>query len=334
MNKMRLNHQNITFVMQGPIIPDVTLNGLLSIRQHFPTSPIVLTTWKGYDADNLVFDDLIASDDPGFFYYSDRAGERQNNVNRQIVSTLAGLRRVKTAYTFKIRTDFVITGDGFLQFWDQFRAADKDYQIFREKILACSYFSRNPASKMRFPFHPSDLAFFGRTEDLIAMFDVPQMTEAEAYWDKKRSRFNRYVPEQHIFINCLRRNGKTVLCERYNDNSEHNIMETERFFASNFVFLTFEQFHLTPSKTIFQMKPYPNSFRTCYTHIEWLGLYKKHVDPAVEIPAQDAERERIEGYYRVYKKYRLLANITALPFRNKETKRWIRNNVLEFFLND
>jgi hypothetical protein len=66
---------------------------------------------------------------------------------------------------------------------------------------------------MPFPFHPSDIAFFGRTEDLLTLFDIPLMTEAEAYWDKKNARFNRYVPEQHIFINCLRKKGKVVQCD-------------------------------------------------------------------------------------------------------------------------
>ena len=331
---MPISLSDITFVVQGPIIPDVTLSCLLSIRRNFPASSIILTTWKGHDASSLIFDELVYSEDPGFFYYSDRAGERQNNVNRQIVSTLAGLQRVQTEYVFKIRTDFNITGDDFLQFWNKFPLSDPAYKIFGNKILACSYFSRNPSSRMRFPFHPSDLAFFGRTADLIRLFDVPLMTEAEAYWDKKNARFNRYVPEQHIFINCLRKNGKAVQCDYYNDNSELNITETEKYFASNFVFLSFEQFNLQPTKSIFLMKPHPNSFRTCYTHNEWLGLYKKYVAPSIEVPAHDEEREKIERFYRSYKKYRLLGNIMAFPFRHKDTKRKIRNNVLEFFLND
>lgn len=331
---MRPDHANITFVVQGPIIPHITLSSLLSIRRNFPDAPIILSTWKGHDAASLIYDDLVLSEDPGFFYYSDRADEKQNNVNRQIVSSLAGLQRVKTQYVFKMRTDFSLSGSDFLSFWNAFSQVDPGYQVFHKKILACSYFTRNPASKMPFPFHPSDIAFFGRTEDLINFFDIPLMTEAEAYWDKKNSRFNRYVPEQHIFINCLRKNGKTVQCDHYNDNSEHNIIETEKYFASNFVFLTFDQFNLKPSKTIFMMEPHPNSFRTCYTHNEWLALYKKHVDASVAVPSHDHEREKIERSYKAYKKYRLLGNVIALPFANKDTKRKIRNNILEFFLSE
>lgn len=330
---MRPDHSDITFVMQGPIIPHVTLGSLLSIRRSFPASHTILSTWEGHDVSSLIYDELVLSEDPGFFYTSNRASKRQNNVNRQIISTMAGLQRVQTDYVFKIRTDFNITGDDFLQFWGRFPATDPNYKVFGEKIFTCSYFSRNPASQMHFPFHPSDLAFFGKTADMTRLFDVPLMTEVEANWDTNNTYFNRYVPEQHVFINCLRKNGKTVQCDRYDDNSDHNTAETEKYFASNFVFLTFGQFNLMPQKSIFVMKLNPGSFRTCYTHHEWLGLYKKYADSAVEIPARDEEREKIERFYKAYRKYRLLGNVIALPFGHKDTRRKIRRNVLEFFLN-
>lgn len=331
---MAIDHSDITFVVQGPIIPDITLECLISIRRYFPEAQIILSTWKGTDASSLTFDELVYSEDPGYFYYSDRAGERQNNVNRQIVSTLAGLQRVKTKYTFKIRTDFNMTGDDFLQFWNRFPAANADYKVFQDKILACSYFSRNPTSRMRFPFHPSDLAFFGRTEDVLNLFDIPLMTKKEAYWDTKNVRFNRYVSEQHIFINCLCKNGKDVLCHYYNDNSEYNISETEKYFASNFVFLTFDQFCLSSTKSTFSMKVHPNSFRTCYTHNEWLALYKKYVAPEIFVPEIDHERVKISHLYRNYKKFRFMGNIAALFFPGKGRKRNVRNAILEYFLQD
>jgi hypothetical protein len=61
-----------------------------------------------------------------------------------------------------------------------------------------------------------------------------------------------------------------------------------------------------------------------------MELYKKHVDASVDVPSRDHEREKIERYYKAYKKYRLLGNVIAFAFANKDTKRKIRNNVLEF----
>ena len=61
----------------------------------------------------------------------------------------------------KLRSDFILTGNDFLQFWNEFLNFDRTYQIFEHKLLACTYFARNPSSDMPFPFYPSDLAFFG-----------------------------------------------------------------------------------------------------------------------------------------------------------------------------
>lgn len=298
---MRPDRSNITFVMQGPIVPHVTLDSLASIRRTFPASPIILSTWTGYDISNLIYDELICSDDPGGFYYSDREDNWQNNVNRQIVSTLAGLQRVQTEYAFKIRTDFKITGDDFLKYWNRYPAVVPDYKVFGDKLLACSYFSRNPSSRMNFPYHPSDLAFFGKTADVMHLFNVPLMTETEAYLDTKNRRFNRYAAEQYLFINCLRKCGKSVLLECYNDISRSNIIETEKYFASNFVFLTFEQFNLEPKKIHFFMHIDPEGFGSCYTHNEWIHLHQKHADSSVKVPSRDKERERIEFFLRMNK---------------------------------
>lgn len=328
------NVSDITFVVQGPVFSRITMDCLQSIRQHLPTSKIILTTWNGADVSGLIYDELVLSGDPGFFYCSKKIGAKQNNVNRQITSTLAGLRQVKTKYAFKIRTDFQINGDGFLRFWNKFNAADKNYQVFQEKILACCYISRNPSSSIPYPypFHASDLAFFGRTEDLTNLFDISLMTEVEAYWDKEKDGFNRYVPEQYILINCLRKNGKTISCAQYDDVSGDNIPETEKYFASNFVFLTYDQFDIAPAKTTTLARHHPKSLRTCYTHNEWLKLYQKHVAPEIDIPLHDAEREKLERRYRASEKYKRLSNIITLPIWGRARRRRIRKNLMAFFL--
>ncbi|AJY45236.1 WavE lipopolysaccharide synthesis family protein [Martelella endophytica] len=327
-----IDPKDITFVFQGAADKATLRESFAGIRRFFPGSTIILSTWSGTDVDGLDFDDLVLSEDPGYFFYSDRPGEKVNNVNRQIVGTAAGLAKAGTRYAMRMRTDFRLTGSNFLNFVGAYPDADPAYSVFSEKLLACCYFSRNPRSRTRFPFHPSDLAFFGPTDDLKALFDVPLMTEEEAYWDTDDRRYNRYTPEQYIFVNALRRMGRKVPCEYYNDDNMAAILETERYFASNFVFLTFDQFNLMPSKPTFLMKVHPNSFMTCYTHNEWLGLYRKHVDASVTIPEHDPEREKIERFYGPYRVCRLIGNVASLPFRNKVRRRAIRTGVLEFFL--
>lgn len=327
-----MKSRDITFLLQGAVDRRLVRESIREIRAWFANSKIVLSTWQGADVDDLDVDELVLSEDPGFFYYSERPGEKANNVNRQIVSTRAGLERVSTPYCYRLRTDFKIDGDQFLKFFGAFPKSDPAYTIFSEKLLAMSYFSRNPRSRTRFPYHPSDLAFFGRTDDIRTLFNIPLMTEEEAHWDTGDRRYNRYTPEQHIFINALRSLGRPVGCSHYNDLCEEAIIETERYFASNFVFLSFEQFNLVPSKTTFVMKVHPNSFMTCYTHNEWLTLYKTYVDPTVAVPAYDPERERIESFYKPYRVCRLVGNVISFPFVSKVRRRAIRTGVLEFFL--
>lgn len=326
--------QDITFIVQGPVYPEITNNTILSVRQFFPEAKIICSTCNLENTGILKnYDKLIISDDPGSFTYADRPGEKENNINRQIISTLAGLKACKTKYAMKLRSDFILTGNVFWEFWDKFPDFDSKYKIFEHKLLACTYFSRNPDSNMPFPFHPSDLAFMGYTKDLINLFDIGLMTKKQAYWNMKDRHQYRYVPEQYLFINCLRKNGVKISCDCYNDCTPENIEQTERFFASNFIFLTFEQFNLKPGKQTFNMKVHPNAFKSCYTHIEWQKLYSKYVDNTYAVPQKDPERAKIGKLYGNYKKYRFLSNLCALPFRNKAKRREIRNKILEFFLN-
>lgn len=277
-------------------------------------------------------DEVVAVPDPGGFAYAERPGEKINNVNRQIANTAAGLKKVRTPYALKLRSDFLLTGNGFLRYFDAFPAADEAYRAFGHKLLACCYFARNPRSDMPFPFHPSDLAFFGRTEDLLRLYDIPLMTREQAYWNRQDRHQYQYVPEQYLFINCLKRGGFAPECGFYNDCREAGVAQTERFFASDFIFLTFEQFNLRPTKATFDVAVHPNAFRSCYTHIEWRRLYRDYADAAHVVPERDEEREKIERLYRRYRKYRFVSNVCALFFRHKGKRRQVRNAVLEYFL--
>lgn len=202
---------------------------------------------------------------------------------------------MRTPYALKLRSDFLLTGNGFLRYFDAFPAADEAYRAFGHKLLACCYFARNPRSDMPFPFHPSDLAFFGRTEDLLRLYDIPLMTREQAYWNRQDRHQYQYVPEQYLFINCLKRGGFAPECGFYNDCREAGVAQTERFFASDFIFLTFEQFNLRPTKATFDMAVHPNAFRSCYTHIEWRRLYRDYADAAHVVPERDEEREKSSG---------------------------------------
>lgn len=325
--------KNITILIQGPWHEEITSKVISSAKLYFPQSPILVSTCDNISSshakDNCRF---IISPDPGAFCYPNHPYEKPNNINRQLVNTINGLKEVKTRYTLKLRSDFILMGNSFLNFYDRFLPADPEFQIFEHKILSCCYFARNPNSKMCFPYHISDLVLFGQTKDLRNLFDIPLMNTNDAYFDPTGKHPYRLIPEQYIFINCLKKNGKKAELELYNRTTPENIEDTERYFASNFVLLSFEQFNLQYTKKTFDMAIHPNSFITCYTHYDWLKLYKKWVNPAVELPERDEERDKLNKFYKTYRKYRFFANIIALPFRTKEKRKKVRNGILEYFL--
>lgn len=328
-----IDSADISVVVQGGVYEEVTPAVLASVRRFLPRAEIIFSTCDKNAAQKISgYDSLVLSDDPGNFVYGNQPEEKANNVNRQIVNTKAGLQVVKTSYAMKLRSDFLLTGNDFLRFFELFPLADKKYQVFTHKLLSCCWFARNPRSNMPYPFHPSDLVFFGRTEDLLRLYDIPLMSREEAYWNKNDKHQYRYVPEQYIWLNCLRKNGFAADCGFYNDCNENNIRQTEQYFASNFVFLTFEQFNLKPTKPNFDMRVQLKAFRNCYTHAEWQRLYQQYAAPDFAVSETDEVREKIETLYKKYKKFRFLSNLCALPFRGKARRRKIRNKVLEFFL--
>ena len=62
-----IDKKDITFVVQGPVSTGEfsTKESLQSIREYFPSSQIILSTWEGSNIDNLPFDEVLLSKAPG-----------------------------------------------------------------------------------------------------------------------------------------------------------------------------------------------------------------------------------------------------------------------------
>ncbi len=324
---IEIKSSEITFLIQGPINPVVNLS-IQQIKIFSPDSKIIISTTDITPGKITGFDEFVSCEDPGFFYYSKRKNASPNNINRQIKTTLAGLKKVKTKYCFKLRSDFLIKGDGWLKFYSRFDKQDDDYQFLKQKVITCCYISRKPAGFMPYPYHISDLLFFGLTADLHTIFDIPYMYETEAYSIGKH-RLNLFTPEQHIFINALKKSNRKVFCSHYNDSNATNQLETEKYFASSFIFLNFSQFECQPTKDHFSIKLNPHIFKNSYTHNEWLNLYKTYLDQNIQIPKIDYDRIEIDESYRNFKiKFNISKLLTCwLPYRNLRVR--FRNSLLK-----
>lgn len=222
-----INSNEITFVIQGPISSydgrnqnnSVTLKLIHSIRKFYPNSLIVLSSWNNQDEISeykYIVDHLVLSEDPGSI------GENPSwfsNINRQIVSTINGLKHSKTRYSAKIRSDFYFVD--YFDFNKYFFAEQNPNSkalLFESKILMCSSKGHYPL----YPYYISDWFHFGLTKDLIDLWDVPLATSNDANYYVDNGGFNllkipfsycnegirsRFHSEQYIFISFLLKKG-------------------------------------------------------------------------------------------------------------------------------
>lgn len=328
---------DITVVVQGAV-GEMTAAALASIRQHLPGAQLILSTWQDTDITGLNADRFVFNADPGGYPVNNVPGAATNNLNRQIVSTHAGLMQVTTPYALKLRTDFLLTGHQFLDYFQRYPQRGPGPHLFSERVLACCYFTRNPHGTPSFPFHLSDIAFFGHTGDVRQLFAIPLLSEPEHRWDETAghpgtSWNQRYAAEQHIFLNALRLKSLPAPCEHSRDATPENRELTDRYLANEVILLEFEPFNLLPTKSVFRREVHPTTFACCYTHYDWQRLYRHYADPAFPLPERDEERQRIRQAYHRYKKYRLLANMLTMWIRSRPRKKRLRHAVLEYFLN-
>lgn len=288
----------ISVVVQGAVAgkptdpPEKRLTDrcLRSVRRHLPDAEIILSTWRGSDVAGLTFDKLVFSDDPGATPLDVR--RTPNNINRQIVSTSAGLKIVERPFAVKLRTDFELLGDRFLSYFGKYSARAAEARIFRERVVTSTIFSINPRRFAAMPFHPSDWFFFGLTEDLRNLWDIPPAVEpGNSRWcgDNGRDhipflagRTARFAPEQTMWLGLLRKYGEYP-CNHMTDVARSAIELTELTFANNLVLETPRRLGLKYLKGRRGSIWDPESF-AAYTHADWRRMYRRYCDPKAAVP--------------------------------------------------
>lgn len=235
----------VTFVIQGPTIPvsryavEITI---ASIRAFFPTSCVIVSTWHGQPTHNLTADDVILSEDPGPI--TDGSSTVLNNINRQIVSTRAGLRRVRTPFAAKVRSDALITGRGFVTLATAFPFRRTQGRMFERRIVIPREFTRSPRSLVPMAYHPSDLFHFGLTSDLQFYWDAP-LIEADRlkafildkppkHWFSMFDNF-RYTTEQYLFLSALARKELHPDLTHYSEIDDRITEQSEYLLFNNFI---------------------------------------------------------------------------------------------------
>ena len=264
-----LKNTDLAVVVQGPLLGTsaapraFTARCLNSIRKVLPGAEIIFSTWEDADTDGLDFDRLVRNRDPGAVRFIAGDIDAPNNVNRQIASTLGGLRAIDRPFTLKLRSDSLLQHDGFRHYWGLFPLRATTWRVFDERIIICDHFTRHPDRGEAWLFHPSDWFQFGRTSDLLRLWDIPRVEDAT-------SLFN----EQWIWRACLLKYGPLDF-SRFDDAGEDLRFQDELALANNFVVLSREQFGAQAQKYNFSLV----QWLLLYTHADWRKIYAQHCAP-------------------------------------------------------
>jgi hypothetical protein len=307
---------DLTLVFQGAFRPYVTRDGehalrnLRRTRQALPGACVILSTWEDAEVPrDLPVDVVVRSADPGPLAPLKLHDGKVNNVNRQLVSTLAGMAAVSTPYAAKLRTDCWLEHAGFLDFHAEQRGRDGGRE--RERILACSFFTLDPTVFERLPFHLSDWFQFGPIDALRRYWSAPPMDQGDGrhhelhphapgatYFERQfRARF---AVEQHYCRHYAQGLGYGVPAY-LNDANETVLAEFRRFLASEVMLLDPWQIGLVCPRygwvggSLFQSM-------ANLMHLDWLALNPDYLGTGPEadrLRAAIAARQRRKRIARV-----------------------------------
>ncbi|ULT71495.1 WavE lipopolysaccharide synthesis family protein [Pseudomonas sp. BC42] len=282
-----INSGNISVVVQGPIVPELTNLCLKSIKTYLPDAQVVISTWSDPGFSDSLFDKAVLNNDPGGLV-SHVHQNMMDNTNRQIVSTFSGINACDREYILKIRSDIVLRSNNFLNFYKKFPCRNPQHSLFSERVLVPACYSRKyyGASKRKpVVFHPGDWIYFGLRKDIYSLFDIPLKTESDQqYFDGRFHELTgdpwpehvwRHPPEQWIFLQFVKK-FMQIDFKHKNDNVESLALLSESIFANNFISIDQGQWRFDMPKYEFKQWRLSNDeWHGLYRHIVWLKDYKK-----------------------------------------------------------
>lgn len=232
-----ISDKELSIIIQGAPYQgkNSTDDVIKSARDFFPNAEIILSTWLGVEISNkskALLDRVILSQDPG-----DGTHEgKPLNINRQLVSTLSGLKAATRKYAIKTRTDIKFTSSHICRLMGAMCAHDRVYEISKGKIIACDITTRthlkpnwlqraSHKSLTYMPFWVCDFFYAGLTEDLFLLFDIELYPE-EFYTcyskDKPVGQLHtfKYTPESYITYKFLSKYDDVDFQYSFDNNSD------------------------------------------------------------------------------------------------------------------
>lgn len=275
-NDEMISSEDISVVVSGPIIKIkdknsnyfcATKKGCESIREKLPNAEIILSTWEDEDISDLDYDILVISKDPG---------ANVNNVNRQICSRRAGIRKASRRYVLAMRSESYINTLDFIDYFDKYNLHGLHGLNYLEKRVVIP--AAVPAHRHNEWFHMGDWYYFGQKEDLLKIWDLPYMID-DYYCTTYKNNDNRIVYNAHRYLMTafINKFYPLTFVEKTDYTKEKKEIY-EAVLAENFVLTGFFEFGLLSYK-------YPDNgdfrnrlfhYKVEYTFGEWLELYNKY----------------------------------------------------------
>jgi hypothetical protein len=204
----------------------------------------------------------------------------QNNINRQIISTRAGLAEVRTEYAVKLRSDLLFhnavladvvkrlprTPGGFLTFFERY-------------VLVLDRLTFDPRKKANPVLHVTDMFQAGLTSDLTTFWNQPVMSRKEELWfAKDPSISNGYLPrfraEQYFWKNVVALHTSFEL--ESSETPENQLpWATADTFTPNLIPVKFPSIGLSLQKPEYHWSWRDSwvSSTYAYTYLDWLRSY-------------------------------------------------------------
>jgi hypothetical protein len=313
-----IKFEEISVIVQGPVISKSNDNEsirytylcLKSIRKFLPGSTIILSTWKNSDLKGLDYDVLVENDDPGNIQMILRGSKFSYNLNRQLVSTINGLKKSKTKYSLKLRSDLILYGNKFMRYLFKYKNRNPNYSFLENKVIFTDISSFNPQKNEKRLFNPSDWFTFGFTTDLLKIWNVPLLSIKNEYLIVEGciDQENFLSAEQYIWTSFVKK-YLNINFESIYSYSEELLKLSNMIFANNLIFLNTNLIPINSPKydneSFFIIKMKLDYY---YSFNDWKKLYNQYCNGKfIYIP---------NIIFTLYKKIKLLILRFKLLIRN------------------
>lgn len=303
-----IKSEDISVVVQGAIDKKETKKCLKSIRKYLPKAEIILSTWKDSNIYGLEYDVLVESEDPGAIIHDFVYGV-YNNTNRQLFSTQEGIKVAKNKYILKLRTDFFLKGNNFLNYWNKFPKSDERFKCFNHRVIVSSVYSRevSDVNSSFLPFHPSDFFFFGEAQDIRNYFLNTSLLSNEdlaAYpykYEHKKPYITptmRYSPEQYLCISYFKQFHKFEF-DDWTDWNKENVELSGNLLFNNFIFLGTEESEIFSNKHSMAME-HKGEIAGLITYKQFIAKYTKLCDANFKKKDSYTTKARFNKHYKKF----------------------------------